>query len=110
MFILLALAISVNSQYLRMRKRVCVIGAGPAGLVAARILTSHSQDFEFTVFEKNSDVGGLWIYTDSTTVDEHGLPVHSSMYRDLRYFKFIRNNLVKTFFFFFQYLYITFVL
>ncbi|KAF7922381.1 uncharacterized protein EAE97_011123 [Botrytis byssoidea] len=42
---------------------VAIIGAGPAGLVAAKtLLKSSSQDFIFkvTVFEQGTDVGGLW--------------------------------------------------
>lgn len=67
------------------KQRVCVVGAGMAGLAAIKLLRDHSHDFDAIAFEKNSDVGGLWIYTDSTDVDEHGLPVHSSMYKNLRY-------------------------
>ncbi|KAF5875880.1 putative flavin-containing monooxygenase protein [Botrytis fragariae] len=42
---------------------VAIIGAGPAGLVAAKtLLKSSSQDsiFQVTVFEQGTDVGGLW--------------------------------------------------
>ncbi|XP_058791667.1 flavin-containing monooxygenase 5-like [Phymastichus coffea] len=66
------------------RRRVCVVGTGPAGLTAIKFLAEYSHEFECVAFEKNSDVGGMWIYTDSTTVDEHGLPVHSSAYKYLR--------------------------
>ncbi len=38
--------------------RVCIIGAGPAGLSMARSLVS--KGFECDVFEKHSDVGGIW--------------------------------------------------
>ncbi|KAB8299106.1 hypothetical protein EYC80_001219 [Monilinia laxa] len=43
-------------------KTVCVIGAGPAGLVAAKTLThDHPKGtFEVTVFEKSHRIGGLW--------------------------------------------------
>jgi hypothetical protein len=34
-------------------------------------------------FEKQSDWGGQWNYTWHTGLDEHGEPVHSSMYRYL---------------------------
>lgn len=36
----------------------CVIGAGPAGLAAARWL--HALDIPFEGFERNPDVGGIW--------------------------------------------------
>lgn len=38
--------------------RVCVVGAGPSGLVAARQLRDAGVPFD--VFEKHSDVGGIW--------------------------------------------------
>lgn len=67
------------------KKRVCVIGVGPSGLISVKHLADHPDEFETVAFERNSDVGGLWIYTDDTGIDEHGLPVHSSVYKDLRY-------------------------
>ncbi|KAI9642311.1 hypothetical protein NHQ30_009113 [Ciborinia camelliae] len=43
-------------------KTVCVIGAGPSGLVAAKTLThDHPKGtFEITVFEQSHRIGGLW--------------------------------------------------
>ncbi|MGZ3446435.1 MAG: flavin-containing monooxygenase, partial [Myxococcaceae bacterium] len=38
--------------------RVCVVGAGPAGLSLARVFLAHGVPFD--VFERHSDVGGLW--------------------------------------------------
>ncbi|KAI9137235.1 hypothetical protein BKA69DRAFT_1099029 [Paraphysoderma sedebokerense] len=43
-------------------KRVCVIGAGPAGLVAVKYLIQSGIDA--VCFEQNSDVGGTWIYNE----------------------------------------------
>ena len=67
------------------RLRVCVIGAGAAGLSAARHLTSELNAFDVRVFEQSSCVGGTWVFTEDTVVDERGIPVHSSVYRNLRY-------------------------
>ena len=39
-----------------------VIGAGAAGLVAARELSCEGH--KVTVFEKGSCTGGVWVYTD----------------------------------------------
>ena len=39
-------------------RRVCVVGAGPAGIAAARAL--RAAGLEFDVFEKNPGVGGIW--------------------------------------------------
>jgi len=38
--------------------RVCVVGAGPSGLVVARQL--RDAGIPFDLFEKHSDVGGIW--------------------------------------------------
>src|SRR5882672_3281405 len=39
-------------------RRVCVVGAGPAGIAAARALKAAGLAFD--VFEKNPGVGGIW--------------------------------------------------
>jgi len=39
-------------------KRVCVIGAGIAGLVTAKVL--HDDGFDVAVFEKAPAIGGVW--------------------------------------------------
>lgn len=67
--------------------RVAVIGAGPSGLAQLRAFQSAAQKGEaipeIVCFEKQSDWGGLWNYTWRTGLDEHGEPVHCSMYRYL---------------------------
>lgn len=62
---------------------VAVIGAGAAGLCAARNLKSNPI-FQFAVYESQDDVGGTWIYTEKVGNDKYGQPIHSSMYRELR--------------------------
>ncbi len=47
-------------QYERNGKKVAVVGAGPAGLVAANRL--NRMGYSVTVFEKNEDAGGLLRY------------------------------------------------
>lgn len=64
--------------------RVAVIGAGAAGLCAARHLASKPHLYQVHVFEKSDQVGGTWIYTEDTGKDKYGLAVHSSMYRNLK--------------------------
>ena len=69
------------------RRRVALIGAGPCGLSAlqafAAAKTSGEIIPEIVCFEKQSDWGGMWNYTWRTGLDEHGEPVHSSMYKRL---------------------------
>lgn len=61
-----------------------MIGAGVAGLVSARHLSSRLDTFSLTVFEQSEHIGGTWIYTDAIDYDKHGIPIHSSMYKNLK--------------------------
>lgn len=67
-----------------MTRRVAVIGAGAAGLCALRHLLARPKTFHAVCFEKNLTEGGTWIYTEETGTDKNGLPVQSSMYKNLR--------------------------
>ncbi len=42
----------------KLHKSVCIIGAGVAGLVSAKVL--KHDGFDVTVFEKDSAIGGVW--------------------------------------------------
>ena len=64
-------------------RRVAVIGAGPAGLVALRHLSSKPKIYAPIAYEKSSVIGGMWNYSDAT-VDKNGLPIHSSMYKNMK--------------------------
>ncbi|KAM3240037.1 hypothetical protein ACQJBY_053614 [Aegilops geniculata] len=70
------------------RQKVCVIGAGMAGLASARELRREGHDV--TVLEQSGDVGGQWRYDPMTDgADPLGaaaapVKVHSSMYASLR--------------------------
>lgn len=70
-----------------MAKRVAVIGAGPSGLAQLRAFQSaraKGQEIpEIVCYEKQGNWGGLWNYSWRTGLDEHGEPVHCSMYRYL---------------------------
>ncbi|KAL9305868.1 Flavin-containing monooxygenase FMO GS-OX-like 6 [Arabidopsis thaliana] len=68
-------------------RNVAVIGAGAAGLVAAREL--RREGHTVTVFERQKQVGGLWVYTpnvepDLLSIDPDRTIVHSSIYQSLR--------------------------
>ena len=70
-----------------MASRVAVIGAGPCGLAQLDAFEQARRQGaevpQIVCFEKQSDWGGLWNYTWRTGLDEHGDPVHGSMYRYL---------------------------
>ncbi|XP_047311670.1 flavin-containing monooxygenase FMO GS-OX-like 9 [Impatiens glandulifera] len=80
------------SENIRVSKRVCIIGAGPSGLVAARELRKETHDV--VVIEQNNEVGGQWLYNDDDHDHDHdqdqlgvgndGVKVHSSIYSSLR--------------------------
>uniref|UniRef100_A0A7N0TN90 Flavin-containing monooxygenase n=1 Tax=Kalanchoe fedtschenkoi TaxID=63787 RepID=A0A7N0TN90_KALFE len=74
-------------------KTVCVIGAGPSGLVAARELRRELH--KVVVMEQSHDIGGQWLYSSDTrdevplaryfSTDSVVVPrVHSSVYASLR--------------------------
>ncbi|KAI3785673.1 hypothetical protein L1987_44797 [Smallanthus sonchifolius] len=71
-------------------RNVCVIGAGPSGLVAARELKKEGQ--KVVVLEQNHDVGGQWLYDPKVEGQDPlgkdttgtGLTIHSSVYDSLR--------------------------
>ncbi|XVE57699.1 hypothetical protein DITRI_Ditri04bG0110500 [Diplodiscus trichospermus] len=83
---ILTMAIPPASLSVKSRQ-VAVVGAGPAGLVAAREL--HREGHSVVVFERGNEVGGTWVYTPRTERDPLGLDpnrpiVHSSLYSSLR--------------------------
>ena len=55
-----------------MSKRVCVIGAGPSGIAAAK--NCMQAGLNFVVLEKNDKVGGNWVFNSKTG--------HSSVYEN----------------------------
>ncbi|XP_010473477.1 PREDICTED: flavin-containing monooxygenase FMO GS-OX2-like [Camelina sativa] len=68
-------------------QHVAVIGAGAAGLVTAREL--RREGHTVVVFEREKQVGGLWIYSpkaesDPLSLDPTRSIVHSSVYESLR--------------------------
>lgn len=52
------------------KKRVCVIGAGPSGITAAKNLLD--KGFEVVVYDYGTEVGGNWVFSDK--------PSHSSVF------------------------------
>lgn len=64
--------------------KIAVIGAGSAGLAALRHCTSDTYDTQVICYEKTDQVGGTWVYREETGLDRYGLPIHTSMYKNLR--------------------------
>ena len=64
-----------------MKKRICIIGAGVAGLCCLRHLTTarNLQKFDVVAFEEKSEIGGIWVYTP----DARGTRPNP-MYRDMK--------------------------
>ncbi|KZC12907.1 PREDICTED: senecionine N-oxygenase-like [Dufourea novaeangliae] len=64
--------------------KIAVIGAGSAGLAALRHCTSGAYDCQVICYEKTDQIGGTWVYREEIGVDKYGLPIHTSMYKNLR--------------------------
>lgn len=70
------------SKYLfgvrNMAKTVCIVGAGPSGLVAAKTLLHNTApgEFKVTIFDAQKDIGGLW----PTSKTDDGRQVHPFMW------------------------------
>lgn len=62
--------------------RVAIIGGGASGLAAAK--HCHDAGFDCHVFEQTDKIGGVWNYTDKVGLDENGLPIMTSMYKNLK--------------------------
>ena len=65
--------------------KVCIIGGGPSGLSVLCWFAKRKREGkvipDLVCYEKQSDLGGLWNYSWRTGSDQHGEPVHGSMYR-----------------------------
>lgn len=61
-----------------MTKSVVIIGAGPAGLVAAKTLLRHQngEAFHVTVYEQSHRIGGIWALDEDST-NEGYLSAHT---------------------------------
>ncbi|KAG7361049.1 dimethylaniline monooxygenase [Nitzschia inconspicua] len=65
--------------------KIAVIGAGAAGLAAARVISRSGRPVSLTVLEKDFEVGGIWCYRQQTE-DGHNPTINKArpMYRGLR--------------------------
>jgi dimethylaniline monooxygenase (N-oxide forming) len=56
--------------------RACIIGAGPSGLVTAKVL--YQRGLPFDCFEKGSDIGGLWRYENDSGLSPTYASLHTN--------------------------------
>lgn len=68
-------------------QRIAVLGGGPSGCAVLRAFKSaadNGEDIpEVVCYEKQSELGGQWVYNWRVGHDEFNEPVHSGMYRYL---------------------------
>lgn len=57
-------------------QRVCIIGAGLSGLVAAKVLKQHA--IQFDCFEKGSNIGGLWRFNNDNGMSSIYASLHTN--------------------------------
>jgi dimethylaniline monooxygenase (N-oxide forming) len=60
--------------------KVCILGAGCSGLVAAKIL--HERGIAYDCFEKGSGIGGLWRYNNDNGMSAAYKSLHINTSRD----------------------------
>jgi thioredoxin reductase len=60
------------------RYRICIIGGGASGLAAARVFASEDYQYEPTIFEQNSFIGGQWNYNPDGTSES------TAVYKNLK--------------------------
>ena len=74
-----------DAIYNAIKKKICIIGGGPTGLCAAKLLSEHLNCVDITVYEKDIKLGGQWNYKDKHEFkSEDYSSVHSSIYKNLR--------------------------
>ncbi|KAK4884073.1 hypothetical protein RN001_000344 [Aquatica leii] len=61
--------------------KIAIIGAGVAGVVTLKYALERGHECE--CFEETGEFGGTWVYTDKTGVDENGMKIYRTMYKDL---------------------------
>ncbi|XP_031351021.1 dimethylaniline monooxygenase [N-oxide-forming] 3-like [Photinus pyralis] len=61
--------------------KIVIIGAGIAGVVTLKYALNAGHECD--VFEQTGELGGTWVYSDQTDMDEFGFPSHRTMYKGL---------------------------
>lgn len=63
-------------------KKVVIIGAGTAGISAAK--NAMDRGLDVVLYEQADQLGGTWAYSGKTSGDEFGMDTNGFMYKDLR--------------------------
>ncbi len=63
-----------------MPEKVCIIGAGAAGIAACRVL--HERGIPFDCFEMSSGIGGLWRFENETNRSPAYASLHTNTSRE----------------------------
>ncbi|MFJ4839920.1 flavin-containing monooxygenase [Streptomyces sp. NPDC088746] len=61
-------------------RRTCVIGAGPSGLAASKVLASRNVPFD--CFEAGSEIGGLWRYGNDNGMSGVYASLHANISKE----------------------------
>ena len=64
------------------KMKVCIIGAGLSGLIAARVL---ENDYNVHIYEATDHIGGLWHYSPETDDTIPDTDLFKSMYGSCMY-------------------------
>ncbi|XP_052761704.1 uncharacterized protein LOC128204330 [Mya arenaria] len=70
--------------YAKDDKRICIIGAGPAGVSAMYHFAQMANFPEMVCYDKQGRWGGMWNYTWRTGTDKYGEPCFNAMYKRLQ--------------------------
>lgn len=70
-------------EIVQKQKRVAIIGVGINGVCMLRRLSTNSS-YELTAFERNFDIGGIWLYTDQTSSGDYGQAIVNPVYHYMR--------------------------
>ncbi|THH28353.1 hypothetical protein EUX98_g5835 [Antrodiella citrinella] len=66
------------------RKAICIIGAGPSGLGALKVLLDHplykTGAWHVVVYEARESVGGVWLPADSASIPDRQRPPATPLY------------------------------
>ena len=60
-----------TARYFEKIKRVCIVGAGPAGIAAAKHLRAERCFERIDIIDQRSEIGGVWCYEPANDDNSH---------------------------------------